>query len=134
MLTHLLISEFAVLLFGCERYRLAAESCQQLYFYLRAIKVFCSAFLQKSAFPRFLCSFLFKKESAYPFVLLNNFAFFESAAEKSTEEFSGDKFTGKHGKNDKPESVGKAVSVLKDERDYHGICDNCRNRVQPHAL
>ena len=63
LLTHLLISEFAVLLFDCERYRLAAESCQQLYFYLRAIKVFCSAFLQKSAFPRFLCSFLFKKKA-----------------------------------------------------------------------
>ena len=77
--------------------------------------------------------------SAHPlkrvsFVLLNKFAFFESAAEKRTEKLSGDKFTGKHGKDDKPKSVGKSVSVFKDERDYNGICDNRRNRVQPHAF
>ena len=56
LLTHLLRFEFAVLLFDCERHKPAAQNCQQLYFYLRAIKVFClhslerKAFLQKSAY------------------------------------------------------------------------------------
>ncbi len=65
LLRHLFIFEFAVLLFDCERYKPAAESSQQLYFYLRATKVFCS-FSSEKRVPLafcFLCSFLFKKKA-----------------------------------------------------------------------
>jgi len=51
LLRHLHISEFAVLLFDCERYKLAAQSVTQFHSKLRATKVFCTAFLQKSAYP-----------------------------------------------------------------------------------
>ena len=72
LLRHLLTSEFAVLLFDCERYRLAAESIPQFCSYLRATKVFCSAFLQKSAYPVFFAAFFLKRKRVFlvPLVLL----------------------------------------------------------------
>ena len=47
LLRHLHISEFAVLLFDCERYKLAAESIPQFFSKLRATVFFAAFFLKR---------------------------------------------------------------------------------------
>ena len=51
LLRHLHISEFAVLLFDCERYKLAAQSIPQFFSKLRAIVFFAAFFLKRKRVP-----------------------------------------------------------------------------------